>query len=614
MVPTETITVFQRIASKELPKSKFGRQMKISSITAKTTQSSYPPEHMLSADERYYQSNGGKPHEIYIDFKTSGGCVPSYFCVRTDSSHGSYHPSDIQLAFSNHGKEQRRCKAHLEQFTGWHVIKFQKAVKCSRLTFEIHENHSSGYASKVIEVRVFGGIESCKQAPQRDLILSSLREVLPFLDAESPESRKKEEEEEEPKIKAEFKRFLEACPFDFELRCKDGIIKAHSILLSAIIEVRVFGGIESCKQAPQRDLILSSLREVLPFLDAESPESRKKEEEEEEPKIKAEFKRFLEACPFDFELRCKDGIIKAHSILLSASSGYFRHLMRSRKCVDGVSCSFASFPEILCKHMRAIVRFIYGGDNKSLALVCRGENPTESLGNLRDMYMLSRRLHIPSLDCVLEDMIHPALIEMADTGGMEWVSRYGSDRLLRLGGLGVIDNIEALNESGGLEKLPPFFLKGIVEGLLLDFDVSSVSGKMKKEPPKVSTSSAPNVSEVSSWVPYPDVTVEVGHVIRVKPSVTNVAYGWGSISHADYGVVTAVTSPTECRITFSGSTGWMGRPSELDVYGPPGFAASGGIPSSIQMCSFMHKTQRGGLMKKDKETEPKEPEYSYLEM
>ena len=59
--------------------------------------------------------------------------------------------------------------------------------------------------------------------------------------------------------------------------------------------------------------------------------------------------------------------------------------------------------------------------------------------------------------------------------------------------------------------------------------------------------------------------VRVGCKVRVKPSVTAPAYGWGSVTHFDIGTVTAVASDGDVKIKFPKHSSWNGRSEEVEV-------------------------------------------------
>ncbi|GKT17925.1 hypothetical protein ADUPG1_011203 [Aduncisulcus paluster] len=385
---------------------------------------------------------------------------------------------------------------------------------------------------------------------------------------------------------------------------------------SKVEEIRIFGAGNVCRVGPQRELLVASLRHLSSLL---LEDTDKKEEEEEEKDVKPTgMTRLLEACPFDIEISCKDGVVKAHSIILCSFSGFFRHLMDARKLIgsDGKD-DMISFPDISSHILRTVISYLYTRDSEALALSVRGASPEKSMENLRDMYLLSRRLDIPSLDSILEDMLQPMIIEKTDSGAMDWACTHGSARLLKLAGLSILDNVAALNASGALEKLPASILKGVVEGAMLDFEFSSVSGGRKlKEAPIVPVISSPSDSTYTDWVIYPDeTTVKVGHVVRIKTSISSPSYGWGSVNHSNFGIIASVNGD-RCTINFSSQSGWSGKSSECDVYGPPGVGKGvvGGIPPVVSMCEFVNNNEKVGFIKDPAGEEKKDSSYSYFEL
>ena len=59
--------------------------------------------------------------------------------------------------------------------------------------------------------------------------------------------------------------------------------------------------------------------------------------------------------------------------------------------------------------------------------------------------------------------------------------------------------------------------------------------------------------------------LNVGDVVRVKPSVSKPAYGWGSVTHNSVGIVIRVDSDGDLKVDWPNSPGWNGKSSEMEV-------------------------------------------------
>ena len=59
--------------------------------------------------------------------------------------------------------------------------------------------------------------------------------------------------------------------------------------------------------------------------------------------------------------------------------------------------------------------------------------------------------------------------------------------------------------------------------------------------------------------------LNVGDVVRVKPSVSKPAYGWGSVTHNSVGIVIRVDSDGDLKVDWPNSPGWNGKSSEMEL-------------------------------------------------
>jgi hypothetical protein len=58
---------------------------------------------------------------------------------------------------------------------------------------------------------------------------------------------------------------------------------------------------------------------------------------------------------------------------------------------------------------------------------------------------------------------------------------------------------------------------------------------------------------------------KIGDRVRVKASVAQVAYGWGTVKHGDVGVVRSVESAAHMTVNFERQEGWGANPSEMEL-------------------------------------------------
>ena len=59
--------------------------------------------------------------------------------------------------------------------------------------------------------------------------------------------------------------------------------------------------------------------------------------------------------------------------------------------------------------------------------------------------------------------------------------------------------------------------------------------------------------------------LKVGDRVRVKRSVSNPMYGWGSVSHASSGTLTEIQDDGDVKIDFTSRSGWNGRLEEIEM-------------------------------------------------
>lgn len=65
----------------------------------------------------------------------------------------------------------------------------------------------------------------------------------------------------------------------------------------------------------------------------------------------------------DVTLSCDDGLIKAHKIILSACSSYFRHIL-SKGLNNSLQYPIIIIKDMLFQDLKAIIDFIYRGEVK----------------------------------------------------------------------------------------------------------------------------------------------------------------------------------------------------------------------------------------------------------
>ena len=53
--------------------------------------------------------------------------------------------------------------------------------------------------------------------------------------------------------------------------------------------------------------------------------------------------------------------------------------------------------------------------------------------------------------------------------------------------------------------------------------------------------------------------------VRVKRSVSNPTYGWGSVAHDKVGIVKRVDPDGDLKVDFPEHSGWTGKSSEMEV-------------------------------------------------
>ncbi|CAE7890786.1 HERC2, partial [Symbiodinium sp. KB8] len=78
----------------------------------------------------------------------------------------------------------------------------------------------------------------------------------------------------------------------------------------------------------------------------------------------------------------------------------------------------------------------------------------------------------------------------------------------------------------------------------------------------------------------------VGTRVRVRPSVSDPAFGWGSVSHGEIGVISSING-TDCEIDFPSQSGWSGRLDELERVGGGGLEDSDAAEEVEEPSSFL---------------------------